>query len=434
MHLFYDHVNGILEDNIKNILSKNFEDKETLRNAKNTDIEKIQSFYASDIFRSLFSVVELLSADLKGQLLYEICKVVIDKLKEVHTDNDSFLLKLNSTKDIVCSCIFTLDANSCLEIFPDFKKKIKSVLHKEFYERLKLQFNNVISAFNHSIKLGNNKTIELMFLDIEKNFISKLLTNEWNEDVLNGSCETFRSFFNRGFSKILKQPYILLILVRSYIDMFVNFYIEELIHSVRSLKRKFLTEGPLRNYQFKYLKLSADNLKYSFKEANQNLNDLALKPEKSNVKKLDQFVESQSKKVEEVKYKKYDFPVKNFSKESKDIPSGVIVKKIQEDSDRFKKFLESFKEGAKEPFSKNFTQYLGDNYIRTYLLKFESILGLLSCNKNQLDDDSIISFFKESFSGEDGKVLLEALLHVREDYKVLTKPDMKKFYLRRYDN
>lgn len=432
MHLLYDHVNGILENNIKNILMQNFDDKENLRNTKNIDIEKIQSYYASDIFRSLFSVIELLCTDIKGSLLYEICKIVLDKLKEVHTDNDTLLLKLNESKDIICSCIFTLDSNQCLEIFPDFKKKIKSVLQKELYDRLKLYFNNIKGCFNNTIKIGCYKTIELMFIDIEKNFFCKIFTEEWNDEVVNGSFETFRTYFNRGFNKLLKQQFILIILVRSFVDSFTNYYIEEIIHSSRSLHRKTITDGPLLKYKLQYLKLSDESLKYSFKEVNQQ--DPNKNSDKQNVKKLDKFVENPNKKQEDPnKYKKYNFPVKKFSNNSKTLQPEVILKKIIEDTNNFSLFLDSFREDANEPFSKYFTHSLGENYIRTYLNKFDAIIGILSCHKDQLND-TITSTFKEFFYGEDGAVLLEALLHMREDYKIVTKPDMKKFYLRRYEN
>ncbi len=76
MHLFYDHVNDILSENIDNIISKNLEDKSKLRGTKNKNLENLQSFYASDIFRSLFNVIELLSGDIKGPLLFQIVKVI----------------------------------------------------------------------------------------------------------------------------------------------------------------------------------------------------------------------------------------------------------------------------------------------------------------------------------------------------------------------
>jgi len=304
-------------------------------------------------------------------------------------------------------------------------------LLREFYDRLKVYFTNTISIFNNTIKLGCSKSIKLMFLDIEKNYISKIFTSEWNEDLLNGTFETFKTYFNRGFAKILKTQNILTIIVRSFIDVFVNLYVEELIHSIRSLNRKIIGEGELGKYKFKYLVLSEENLKYSKKEDKINPQH-AGQDKSTNVKVLDKYVNNPIKKEEE-KYKRYDFPVKKFSKESKLINPALTFKKIGEDYKIFNNFLNCFKEEAKEPFSKNFTQTLGQNYINTYLNKFNAIMDILMCSKDTLKD-TIPLMYKESFSGEEGKVLLEALLYSRDDNKSVTKPDMKKFYLRRYDN
>jgi hypothetical protein len=447
MHLFYEHVDSILDENIRNILSKNLEDKSQLVGSKNVDLDKLTSYYASDIFRSLFNVIELLSGDIKGKLLYEIVKTVIGKLKEIQGDNDQNLLDLNSSSDLICSCVYTLDAHNCLEIFPEFKKKIKKLLQKEFYDRLKIYFTNSLSIFNNTIRLGCSKSVDLMFIEVENNFLQKIFTIEWNEDVLRGTFETFRTYFNRGFSKILKQQNILLIIVRSFIDNFINYYVEEIIHSVRSLNRKNRIEnGVMIKYKLKFLKLSPELVKYSsgaatsFKKEDEisdkkiqnNFIDTSSK-HNAYIKVLDKYVQNPNKKDDEQKFKKYDFPVKKFNKESKQYNPAIVFKKIHEDFKIFSNFSNSFKEDTKEPFSKNFTQHLGQNYINTYLNKFNAIMDVLKCSQDSLKD-TIPLMFKESFSGEDGKVLLEALLYIREDFKSVTKPDLKKFYLSRYDN
>lgn len=178
MHLFYDHVNDILTENIDNIIKKNQEDKKELRlnSNKNANLDNLNSYYASDIFRSLFNVIELLSGDIKGQLLFQIVKVVIDKLMEIQKMNDAFLLALNQPEDLIVSCVYILDAHNCIEIFPDFKKKIKQILLKEFYERLKVFKSNVGSIFNNTIRIGCAKAIEIIFINIEKNCLKKVFT------------------------------------------------------------------------------------------------------------------------------------------------------------------------------------------------------------------------------------------------------------------
>jgi len=442
MHLFYDHVNDKLQESVTSIISKNLEDKEIIKTTKNLDLEKIQSFYASDIFRSLFNVVELLCGDIKGHLLFQIIKIVIDKMQEIQKVNDNYLSALNKTEELVVSCVYVLDAHNCVEIFPDFKKKIKNILQKEFYDRLKVYYRNTTSLFNNTIRIGCLKAIELMFIEMEHKFLSKILTTEWNEDVLTGIFESFKTYFNRGFVKILKHQHILIIIIRSFIDNFVNCYVEELIHSLRSLNRKKLGESPLSEYKLKYLKLSPDDIKYEAKKEDklyqsENINSASpnkINKSKTFVKKLDKYdVTNLNKKDENVKFKKYDFPVKKFNKESKEYNPSVVFKKIVEDMKIFKDFLDEFKEDAKEPFSKKLTLTLGNNFIELYIRKFLAIKDILNCTQKSIPD-TIKLVFKDSYTGIEGKVLLEALLYAREDNKATTKPDLKKYYLNSYDN
>src|SRR3954470_3269250 len=112
MHHFYDHVNSILQENIDNILTKNQEDKGQLVGLKNFEPEKLQSFYASDIFRSLFNVIELLSGDIKGQLLFQIVKVVVDKLQDIQKLNDNTLIQLSGSDEMIVACVYVLDASN----------------------------------------------------------------------------------------------------------------------------------------------------------------------------------------------------------------------------------------------------------------------------------------------------------------------------------
>ena len=61
MHLFFDHVNEVLESNLNNVIAKNREDKLALKkDKKKLDINNIRSYYATDIYTSLTNVVDLL--------------------------------------------------------------------------------------------------------------------------------------------------------------------------------------------------------------------------------------------------------------------------------------------------------------------------------------------------------------------------------------
>lgn len=420
------------------------QDKEAIKKNKNLDLEKVQSFYANDIFRSLFNVIELLSGDIKGQLLYQIIKIVIDKLQEIQKLNDNNLVALNKSDELIISCVYVLDANNCIEIFPDFKKKIKNILQKEFYDRLKVYFRNTTSLFNNTIRMGCLKVMELMFIDLEHDFLRKIFTIEWTEDVLLGIFDSFRSYFNRGFVKILKHQHILMVIVRSFIDNLVNYYVEEIIHSLRSLNRKKLGESLLSEYKLIHLKLSAEDIKYGevkkedkleLSELPSSNNKINLKAKSQNIaKNLDKYnLHNPNKKDEVIKFKKYDFPVKKFDNESKQYNPAIVYKKIVEDMKLFKEFMDGFREEAKEPFSKKLNLTLGDNFIELYVRKFIAIRDILNCTQKTLPD-TIKLIYKDSFSGIEGKVFLEALLYAREDHKATTKPDLKKYYLNTYDN
>jgi hypothetical protein len=174
MYLFYDHVDEILSQNITSILEKNLEDKKNIKNDKNLDLSSLNSFYATDIFRSLYNVIEVLSQDVKGQLLFQIIKVVIDKVQEIQKSNDRHLEELTNENDLIISCVYILDAHNCIELLPDFKKKIKKLLQKEYYERVKLFISNLISIFNFTIKLGCQKAIEIMFIKLENQCLTKI--------------------------------------------------------------------------------------------------------------------------------------------------------------------------------------------------------------------------------------------------------------------
>ena len=72
MHFFFDHINQVLESNLKTVLKKNEQDKNKLKTAKNIDLGNIPSYYATDVYNSITNVIDLLSGDFKGQLLFQI--------------------------------------------------------------------------------------------------------------------------------------------------------------------------------------------------------------------------------------------------------------------------------------------------------------------------------------------------------------------------
>jgi hypothetical protein len=103
--------------------------------------------------------------------------LVIAKIQEIQKKNNTLLLDLNEADDLIIACVYILDANNCIEIFPEFKKKIKQILQKEYYDRLKeVDFANTTILFNQTIRYGCTKCMELLFINIEKNFLSKMFT------------------------------------------------------------------------------------------------------------------------------------------------------------------------------------------------------------------------------------------------------------------
>ena len=180
---------------------------------------------------------------------------------------------VKQSENLIVACVYVSDANKCLEQFPKLKKKIKGLLPKDLYKHIKLTFINgtpsILSLYNSNILNGCQKIVELMFKEIESKTLNKMFTSEWNDEILEDIFGTFEEYFNKGFVKILKSQNNLLILVRSFIDSFMWYYIEEIIHSIRSLFRKTLVnfkDSALVNYNIKYLSLNESELVYKKKK------------------------------------------------------------------------------------------------------------------------------------------------------------------------
>lgn len=430
MHLFFDHINEVLESNLNSVINKNKEDKQAIRNDKKLDIEKIQSFYATDIYDCLLNVINLLSGDFKGQLMFQVVKTILEKLREMIKNSELEIEEFKTIDDLIIVCIYVNDASRCLEIFPTFKKKVKSLLPKDLYAHIKIRYINsnpsILTMYNSNIRKGCLKIIQLMFLDLEKNYLKNIFTSQWDDEVLLGIFGTFKEYFNTGFYKLLKTQNNLMIIVRTFIDLFVCYYVEELIHSIRTLNRKELKahdkgHSALVNYQLHFITIDPDEIVYKEKKKeNEESHTNANAP--IAVKDLDK-IEKDKNKV----FKKYKFPVKKFKKEDKKYDPIKILERVNKDRELFADFLEGFSDEAKEPFSKHFNQTLGQNFINTFNIKIAILLAIMKCHSSALKEQIIQ--FKEHYNGEEGKALCEALLYVREDTREVTKSDMKLFLL-----
>lgn len=58
-----------------------------------------------------------------------------------------------------------------------------------------------------------------------------------------------------GFHKIIKDPLPLFAIIKTFIEYFIHYYLEELIYSVRSINRKKINSNLiLSKYDLHYLK------------------------------------------------------------------------------------------------------------------------------------------------------------------------------------
>ena len=433
MHYFYEHVNEVLDSNLNTVLKKDAQDKNKLKSAKNIDLGNIQSYYATDVYNAITNVIDLLCGDFKGQLLFQIINQIFSKLEQLIKASDENIKK---SENLIVACVYVNDANKCLEQFPKFKKKIKGLLPKDLYKHVKMSYINstpgVLSMYNQNIRNGCQKIIEVMIKEIESKTLNKMFTSEWNDEVLEDIFGTFKEYFNKGFVKILKSQNNLLILVRSFIDCFVWYYVEEIIHSVRSLNRKILVtfkDSALVNYQFKYLTMNESELVYKRKKTK----DKEKKEEENaivDINKIEKGDIEEKGPIQE--FKKYIFPVKKFKDEDKTIKSKEVIARMMRDKEIFSDFLYGFSDETTSPFSNKFSETLGSNYIKNFENKFDIMINVTKC-KNQNDIKEKIIQLKEYYYGSDGKALSEALLYIREDWENVTKQDMKSYFLSCFD-
>ena len=435
MHFFFEHVNQVLDSNLNAVLKKDAQDKKKLMSAKNLDLGNIQSYYATDVYNSLSQVIDLLSGDFKGQLLFQIINQICRKIESLIKATEENVKK---SENLIVACVYVSDANKCLEQFPKFKKKIKGLLPKDLYKHIKLTFisssPSILSLYNSNIRNGCQKIVELMFKEIESKTLNKMFTSEWTDDILEEIFGTFKEYFNKGFVKILKSQNNLLILVRCFIESFMWYYIEEIIHSIRSLFRKNLSnskDSALAMYEIKYLSLNESELKYKKKkdkgkDEKEAVEDFGI----IDIKKLDKENKEDSKNP--LKFKKYVYPVKKFDKKDKTFKSKESIERIVRDKEIFSDFLYEFSDETTSPFSSQFSETLGSNYISNFEHKFEAIINVTRCQSQNEIKEKIIQL-KEYYYGNDGKALAEALLYIREDMENITKQDMKTYFLSCFD-
>jgi hypothetical protein len=72
---------------------------------------------------------------------------------------------------------------------------------------------------------------------------------------LNGIFQSFKDNFDMGFHKIIKDSLPLFAIIKTFIEYFIQYYLEELIYSVRSINRKKINSNMvLSKFELHYLK------------------------------------------------------------------------------------------------------------------------------------------------------------------------------------
>lgn len=177
MAILYDKLEEELSIGIDNIIERNMEDKRKVKEGKNFNIDTIKSYFARDIFTTIFYIIDLLSGDVKGKPMYDICRITSEKVLQIANKNKLQLNDLDEENDLIVSCIFILDAISLREQFPQYSKKLKALMQPQFYNIWKsINKTQIKKNIERNILVGCNKLIEILFISLEKNFLKKILT------------------------------------------------------------------------------------------------------------------------------------------------------------------------------------------------------------------------------------------------------------------
>lgn len=396
---YIEYISDILDEAMDKILIKNLKEKEEFKKQK-MKFSDITSFYASDVFRNVFSIIEPLSGDIKGDTMLTLSSVVMMKLVEMERKNRENISKLNNPDDIIIACVYILDSDNCINELPNYKEKMKTLLDESLHNNMKDRFNHTKVEYGETIKFSINKVNELLLLDVELFYTSKMFTNNWNESLVLDSINYFRGFF-KSFCKMFQNQNIMSMLIRGFIEKFIFIYIESIIHSVRSIYRKEKkSKDPFSIFTYKLKILKC------LEEVETGVDRKISKDEENMGDKKENVYEQKDNKNN-----KYSFPVKTLEEQWKK-PIFKIVKEMFEiDNKNFCYFLDSFKESSMNPFNNNFTLKL-DFFVANYYNKIAVLNKILLCEENQLKS-LVEGYFKECYIGDEAKPLLDALLFLR---------------------
>lgn len=423
LSIFCEYVGKLFDDSVKVIINKNKEDKQSIFNQsinKKIDPENIVSYYASDVFQCVYNIVDTLSGDVKGMMMLQMNSFLCSKLIEMERSYRQNVFNLNNPNQILLACVYLLDADNCIEEFPSYKHKLKSVITEDLHANLKATLNNLNKEYLESIKISSYKIIELMFYDIELNYLSNMFSSKWNKELLNNTFEYFRNYF-KSLVKIFNNNSILIAIIKAFINSFLIYYIEEIIHSVRSIfkneRNKNRESWPIFNYKLNYIK--------SFEES------LSIGINNNNTESINLYI------PKDAKNKKYPFPVKTIEDKWKNPNLKKIKDLLELDMKVFNLFLDSFKENSLNPFSKSIELRL-DNYVQGFSDKFSTIVKVVSSedieNLNQVVRVNYKEYFvtnRDSDNHTEGDALLDALLFLRQ---IKVSDDLRKMCFNSFRN
>lgn len=235
---------------------------------------------------------------------------------------------------------------------------------------------------------------------------------------------------------MIKNETVLTTIIRVFIDNFLNYYFEELIYTIRTINKKEVTDLTVFKYRFKFIKCldnEEENLKEEKEKDKEKKNKKEVQLDKNDVtqvKNLDNLNQGSSWVKSS---KKYNMRVKKLKDEDKkNFDPLKFLEKINKDYKLFADFFEGFKENSKEPFTKAYDCVLGENFINTYLNKFNAAIEVIKISKKGLMD-FIKSTYKEYFHGTEGKNIMEILLFTRKDAKDFLSNSEKKVMNDLYD-
>lgn len=385
---FCEYIDSLFDESTDRILTKTYMEKQSLLEMKKKP-EDITSYYASDIFQTAYNILNSLSGDIKGLFMMHMNGLIIQKMTFLESKRREQIKDISSPSNILIACVYLLESDNCISEFPNFKEKIRELIIDEAQSDLRFKFDRLNKEFINSMKICSEKVIDLIYFDIELYQLSKMFTSQWSKALVINCFDVFKSYLNI-FNKIFKNQTVLMFLIKNFIQSFLEYYFEEIIHSIRSIYKKEVTKKKntyMYNYNLRYIK--------SFEEGKGGENNI--------YNKID------------VKEGKYIFPIKTIEDSWKILNIKTVKENIKNDFNNFSDLMDSFKENSLSPFSKDFDLKL-DFFVVGFVNKFSTIIKIIYADNIEILNQIIRVDFKDSFNPQNqlDNAILECILFLRQ--------------------